>query len=109
MRSSLRQATVIMILLAVFLAPGFLQARTSAWERASVSRPVVEQGFFSMVWNLLTDTFENGVRVNPRHTGLNKTGGMVDPSGTPGPGGNTATTGGNGDTGGMVDPSGGRP
>jgi len=94
------------MILAVFLAPGFLQARTSAWERAGASRPVFERGFFSMVWNLLTDTFESGVRVTPTRTGLNKNGGMVDPSGgAPAPGGNSVTTG---DNGGMVDPSGGK-
>jgi hypothetical protein len=95
-----------MILLAVFLAPSFLQARTLDWERVSVRWSSAESGFFSMVWSLLTDSYENGARVSPRRTGTNKNGGMVDPSGTPAPGGgNTATTG---DNGGMVDPSGGK-
>jgi hypothetical protein len=101
-----------MILLALFLAPGFLQARTSAWERASVARPAAEWGFFNMVWNLLTDIYETGTGFGPRsselnRSGLNKNGGMVDPSGgTQPPPGNSSTT--NGDNGGMVDPSGGK-
>ena len=84
MRSSLRRATVIMILLAVFLAPGFLQTRTPAWERASVSRPVVEDGFFSMVWTLLTGFYEHGVGAGLGISGYsNKTGGQLDPAGEP--------------------------
>jgi hypothetical protein len=95
-----------MILLALFLAPGFLQARTSAWERASVGRPAAELGFFNVVWSLLTDIYESGVGIGPRSSGL-KNGGMVDPSGgTPPPAGNSSTT--EGDNGGMVDPSGGK-
>jgi len=106
MRSSLRRATVIMVLLALFLAPGFLQARTSAWERSTVARPAVEWGFFSLVWNLLTDIYESGVGASPNRSSLNKNGGMVDPSGstTPTPAPSPTTTG---DNGGMVDPSGG--
>src|SRR5215210_4276029 len=65
MRSSLRRATVIMILLAVFLAPGFLQARTPAWERVSVGGPAVEEGFFSMAWNLLASFWGNGAADRP--------------------------------------------
>jgi hypothetical protein len=104
-----------MILLALFLAPGFLQARTSVWERASVARPAAELGFFNMVWNLLTDIYESGVGIGPNRSslnrsGLNKNGGMVDPSGAPvpapAPGGSNSTT--TGDNGGMVDPSGGK-
>jgi hypothetical protein len=108
MRSSLRRATTTMILLALFLAPGFLQARTSAWERASVARPAAEWGFFNMVWDLLTDIYESGVGISPNHSGFNKNGGMVDPSGGTAPPvtGGGATT--NGDNGGMVDPSGGK-
>ena len=104
MRSSLRRATVITVLLALFLAPGFLQARTSAWERASVARPAVEWGFFNMVWNLLTNIYESGVGTSPNRSSLNKNGGMVDPSGSTTPAPSSTTTS---DNGGMVDPSGG--
>ena len=106
MRSSLRRATVITVLLALFLAPGFLQARTSAWERASVARPAVEWGFFNMVWNLLTDIYESGAGTSPNRSSLNKNGGMVDPSGStaPPPAPSSTTS----DNGGMVDPSGGK-
>ena len=103
MSSSLRRATVVMILLAVFLAPGFLQARTSAWERASVSRPAVEDGFFSMVWTLLTGFYERGVGAVSGISGLNKTGGQLDPAGGPE---STTTTTTSGDTGGQLDPAG---
>lgn len=107
MRSSLGRTTMIMILLAVMFVPGLLQARTLTWERASFGPPAVEQWFFSMAWNLLTDLFDNSVRVSPRRTGLNKNGGQMDPSGAPAPGGNTATTPPS-DNGGQMDPSGGR-
>jgi len=103
MRSSLRRATVIMILLAVFLAPGFLQARTPAWERARVSRPAVEEGFFSMVWTLLTGFYEHGVGAGLGISGFsNKTGGQLDPAGQP----ESTTTTTSGDTGGQLDPAG---
>src|SRR5215210_6978027 len=104
MRSSLRRATVIMILLAVFLAPGFLQARTPAWERASVSRPAVEDGFFSMVWTLLTGFYEHGVGAGLGSSGY-KNGGQMDPSGTP-TSTTTPETSTDGDNGGQMDPSG---
>jgi hypothetical protein len=84
MRSSLRRATVIMILLAVFLAPGFLQARTSAWERVSVGGPVVEEGFFSMAWNLLASFWWNGAAVRPSGSRITaKNGPQLDPAGQP--------------------------
>jgi hypothetical protein len=106
MRSSLRRATVIMILLAVFLAPGFLQARTPAWERAAtMGRPAVEDGFFSMVWTLLTGFYEHGVGAGSGISGFtNKTGGQLDPAGKPE--GTTTTTTTSGDTGGQLDPAG---
>jgi len=108
MSSSLRRATVIMILLAVFLAPGFLQARTSAWQRVSVGRPAVEDGFFSMVWNLLTDLYERGVGAGPGSSAYNKNGGQMDPSGTPTSTTTTPDASTTGDNGGQMDPS-GRP
>lgn len=103
MRSSLRQATVIMILLAIFLAPGFLQARTPARQRASVSRPAVEEGFFSMVWTLLTGLHERGAGAGAGIFEL-KNGGQMDPSGTPTT--TTTNTSITGDNGGQMDPSG---
>ena len=105
MRSSLRRATVIMILLAVFLAPGFLQARTPAWERTTtLSRPVAEDGFFSMVWTLLTGLYERGVGAGLGSSGfVQKTGGQLDPAGQPE---STTTTTTSGDTGGQLDPAG---
>jgi hypothetical protein len=106
MPSSLRRATVIMILLGVFLIPGMLQARTPARDWARVSRPAAESGFFSMVWNLLADYFEGGASVGSGGSFSAKNGGQMDPSGgttpTP-PSGNTLT----GDNGGQMDPSGG--
>lgn len=92
MRSTVRQITVT-ILLSVLLAPGLLHARTpvrhtaKASERASVSNV----GAFNSVWNLLTS--------------LLKTGGQLDPAGTPPPPtGSSVTT--PGDTGGQLDPAG---
>lgn len=93
----------MVILLAVLLVPGLLQARTPAvsWEQAGVSGP---EGFFSAVWNLLTNFWIGG---GP--SGLAKAGGVVDPSGSPPPGssgtGSTTTTDPT-DSGGVVDPSG---
>lgn len=92
MRSTVRQITVT-ILLTVLLAPGLLHARTpvrhpaKAGARASVSHA----GMIDSVWNLLT--------------GLLKTGGQLDPAGTPPPPtGSSLTT--PGDTGGQLDPAG---
>lgn len=93
MRSTVRQISVI-LLLAVLLVPGLLQARTPARHSAhpaqSVQR-VMDPGFFSAVWNLLT-------------SGWLKTGGQLDPVGspTPPPGGATTSS----DTGGQLDPVG---
>jgi hypothetical protein len=104
MRSSLRRATVIMILLGVLFVPGLLQARTPASDWMRASRPVVESGFFSMVRNLLTDLFGDRVAGSPSGSGFAKTGGQLDPAG--GPTSNSTTTP-EGDTGGQLDPAGG--
>ena len=108
MSSSLRRATVIMILLGVILVPGLLQAKTPArgWARID-SRPASESGFFDMVWNLLANFREIGTGTRPAGSSFAKNGGQMDPSGTPAPtppsgDGNTLT----GDNGGQMDPSG---
>ena len=94
MRSTIRQITVT-ILLTVLLAPGLLHARTpvrhpaQAGARAAVSKP----GVFDSVWTLLTS--------------LLKTGGQLDPAGTPPPPtGSSMTTTDTSDTGGQLDPAG---
>jgi hypothetical protein len=94
MRSTVRQISVILLLVAL-LAPGLLQARTPARHSAHTTpsaQAVQTPGFFSAVWNLLT-------------TGLLKTGGQMDPAGStlPPPSGSTT----NSDTGGQMDPAGG--
>lgn len=91
MRSTVRQITVT-ILFTVLLAPGLLHARTPVRHpaKASVRASVSNVGMFDSVWNLLT--------------GLLKTGGQLDPAGTPPPPtGSSVTTG---DTGGQLDPAG---
>jgi hypothetical protein len=93
MRSTVRQIAVI-LLLAVLLAPGLVQARTSirhSAHSATATQTAQQPGFFSAVWNLLT-------------TGWLKTGGQMDPLGspTPPPSSSTTTT----DTGGQMDPIG---
>ena len=105
MPSSLRRATMIVILLGVFFVPGLLQARTPARGGARGSRPAVESGIFSMVWNLLTNFREIGAGIDPSGSFSAKNGGQMDPSGSPAPtppSGDTLT----GDNGGQMDPSG---
>lgn len=107
MPSSLRRATMIGILLGVLFIPGLLQAKTPARSWARVSRPAAESGFFSMVWNLLTDVFERGAGLGSGGSLSAKNGGQMDPSGSPTPtppSGDTVT----GDNGGQMDPSGGK-
>ena len=107
MSSSLRRATVIMILLGVILVPGLLQAKTPARDWAHINRPASEVGFFSMVWSLLTNFREIGAGIDPSGSFSAKNGGQMDPSGRPvppPPPGNNSTTGENG---GQMDPSGG--
>jgi hypothetical protein len=98
MRSTVRQIAVI-LLLAVLLVPGLLQARTPvrhAARTASSTQTAQEPGFFSAVWNLLTN-------------GWLKTGGQLDPLGMnpPPPSGTTSSTSST-DTGGQLDPLGGK-
>jgi hypothetical protein len=99
MRSMIRRTTVA-LLLAVFLGPGLLQARTSvaSWKLKSVASPVSEVGFFRMVWNLLVPLWEK-----------DDNGGQLDPSGNPVAPGTSSTTDNTGgtDNGGQLDPSGG--
>ncbi|MFL6231904.1 MAG: hypothetical protein ACJ76N_02100 [Thermoanaerobaculia bacterium] len=93
MRSTVRQIAVV-LLLAVLLAPGLLQARTpvrsGARSSQTVSTSPARARILSLdqVWSLLT--------------GWLKTGPTLDPSGG-GTGSSTSTTG---DTGPVLDPSG---
>lgn len=106
MSSSLRRATVIMILLGVILVPGLLQAKTPARDWARVNRPASESGFFIMVRSLLANFREIGAGIAPSGVLSAKNGGQMDPSGkpiVPPPSGESATTG---DNGGQMDPSG---
>ncbi len=106
MSSSLRRATVILILLGVILVPGLLQAKTPAPDWARVNRPASESGFFGMVWSLLANFREIGAGIDPSGSLFAKNGGQMDPSGKPvppPPPGNSSTTGYNG---GQMDPSG---
>lgn len=108
MPSSLRRATVIVILLGVLFVPSLLQARTPVRGAAHLSRPAVESGFFSVVWNLLTDVFERGTSVGSGGSFSAKNGGTMDPNGVAAPvppSGNTSTTS-TGDNGGTMDPNG---
>jgi hypothetical protein len=100
MRSAVRRTTVI-ILLAIFLAPGLLQARApvGTWERATANGPAAQPGFFSMVWNLLTSLWE--IRVSGGSPILKE-----DPSGPSTDPGSGSTNGGTGDNGGGSDPDG---
>ena len=99
MRSTVRQTSIV-LLLAVLLAPGLLQARTSVRHSAH-STPAAQTaqgpGFFSTVWNLLT-------------SGWLKTGGQLDPLGLepPPPSGSTTSSSSTTDNGGQLDPLGGK-
>jgi len=96
MRSTVRQISVILLLVAL-LAPGLLQARTPARHSARTApstQTVKRPGLFSSVWNLLT-------------SGLLKTGPTLDPSGGLGTGGSGSSSSTTGDTGPTLDPSGG--
>ena len=95
MRSTVRQISIV-LLLAVLLSPGLLHARTPVRPTTHATPVVHDIGFFSVVWNLLTN-------------GWLKNGGQLDPSGTTPPpsstpSGASSTTG---DNGGQLDPSGG--
>jgi len=107
MRSSLIRATVIMILLGVILVPGLLQAKSPARYASRPVARVAEQGFFSVVWNLLTDFWGSGASLGSDRSFSVKNGGTMDPNGgtapTP-PSGDTTTT--TGDNGGTMDPNG---
>ena len=91
MRSTVRQISII-LLLAVLLVPGLLQARTPARHSAHTTPATHEVGVLIAVWNLLA-------------TGWLKTGGQMDPVGsTPPSSGSTTST--SSDTGGQMDPVG---
>lgn len=92
MRSTVRRISII-LLLAVLLAPGLLQARTPARHSAHTTRSTHEVGVLSAVWNLLT-------------SGLLKTGPTLDPSGSGTGTGSTSSSSTTGDTGPTLDPSG---
>lgn len=106
MPSSLRRATMTGILLGVLFVPGLLQARTPARDGMRMSRPAVESGFFSVVWDLLTDIFDQrGTSVGSGSSFFAKNGGTMDPNGKPAPpppSGDTSTS----DNGGTMDPNG---
>src|SRR5262245_44521215 len=107
MSSSLRRATVIMILLGVILVPGLLQAKTPVRDWARVHRPASDSGFYSMVWNLLANLREIGAGIDPSGSSFAKNGGMLDPNGLTTPSSSTSgETGTGGDNGGMLDPNG---
>lgn len=104
MRSSVRQITVI-LLLAVLLAPGLVQARTPVrhWAPVGVVGVSPESGFVTMVWNLLAGFLGGG------SGSLLKTGSQLDPAGTTTPGTSTTTTttsSSSTDTGSQLDPAG---
>ena len=96
MRSTVRRISMV-LLLAVLLAPGLLQARTPARHSARNTRStqtVQELGLLGSVWDLLTN-------------GLLKTGPTLDPSGSStGTGTTTTSSSTTGDTGPTLDPSG---
>jgi hypothetical protein len=98
MHSKVRPIFMI-LLLAILLVPGLIQAQTPARHdiqksRANASLTAPGMGSFSAVWNLLSTLFKTGVG--------------LDPSGTPAPpSGNTSTAASGGDTGTQLDPSGG--
>jgi hypothetical protein len=98
MRSTVRQIAVI-LLLAVLLAPGLVQARTPvrhAQSSQAVSSPARTSGFsFNQVWSLLATLFKTGPTLDPSGGG----------TGSGGTGTSTSTTG---DTGPTLDPSGGK-
>lgn len=99
MRSTVRQISVILLLVAL-LAPGLLQARTPVRHSARTTQStqtVKAPGFLSSVWNLLT-------------SGLLKNGGQMDPVGSTSPStGGTTSSSSTTDNGGQMDPVGGTP
>lgn len=102
---TLRRTTTI-LLLAIFLAPGLLQARSLARPLVDEGTPVPGLSFFTMVWNLLEKLAGNSLAGGD---GTFKNGGQTDPSGGSGTAGNGATStgeGDDGDNGGQTDPSG---
>ncbi len=96
MRSALRRLAVV-VLLAVLLIPGVVQARTltGSWNRAG---EILSEAFLNKVWNLLAFW-----RADSGSAAAPKSGGMLDPAGQPPPPGEA---GGTCDSGGMLDPAG---
>lgn len=97
MKSTTRHASVI-ILLAILLAPGLVEARTPVRhdmesQRARVTATASKGGSFSSVWNLLSNWMKTGIGLDPS--------GSTTPTGSTGSG--TSTTS---DTGTQLDPSG---
>lgn len=103
----IRRITII-VLLAIFLLPGLLQARAPIgfWERAGVGG---SGSLLDTVWNLLAFFWPNSGSGS-----LTKTGVGLDPAGSSTPGdttgsgepSGTTSDGGDGDTGVGLDPSG---
>jgi hypothetical protein len=97
MKTTTRHASVI-ILLAILLAPGLVEARTPVRhdiesQQARVASAVLKGGPFSSVWNLLSNWMKTGIG--------------LDPSGSPAPTGSTGSgTSTTSDTGTQLDPSG---
>jgi len=76
MRSAVRR-TMIILLLATFLAPGLLQARPPvlSWDHVSLPGP---EALFTKVWNLLASLWHNG-----GSGASSKNGCGLDPAGQP--------------------------
>ena len=97
MRATVRQISVILLLVAL-LVPGLLQARTPAVRHsAHTAQTVQTPGFLITVWNLLTSGL------------LLKNGGQMDPVGSTTTGTTTSSSTTTTDNGGQMDPVGGTP
>ena len=98
MKTTTRHISVI-ILLAILLAPGLVEARTPVRhdmqsQRTRVAVTASKGSSFSSVWNLLSNWMKTGIG--------------LDPSGSPAPTGSTSSGSSSttGDTGVQLDPSG---
>ncbi len=99
MKSTTRHASVI-ILLAILLAPGLVEARTPVRhdiesQRARVAATASKGSSLSSVWNLLSNWMKTGIGLDPS--------GSPAPTGSTGSGSSSSTTS---DTGVQLDPSG---
>jgi len=87
---------MVILLLASFLTPGLLQARPPAVAKTQVSLadPV---SLFAKVWDLLASLWPNSGA-----SAMAKTGGVLDPGGSPPPPSSSTVC----DNGGVLDPAG---